>query len=1016
MRKTFKFICAAVVAAFAVSSCYDDALVWDELDKHAGEIAGLEERVAALETKLNSEVAAINSLVATLDGKVKDLTAADADLLAKITALNTSVEGAVKDAKAAKEAAAAVTTLTSQLDALDGTVDGIIADLEAALEKMDAADGELDGKLTKLAGDLKGISTNLAAALAKIAVTNVEQKADGSVVLTLADDSKVTISAPVAGDETTTTGLVTIVTVDGVKYWAVVAEDGTATNLGIEVGHPDVNLSFMVDPETSELLVSYDGGENYEGTDVTIKDPEAYDHIVEDFTEDDEFVTFTIGGVEYSLVKYSVEHSALSLKAGKTYFDAGESFTVGINVAEVKEFYVMSKPDGWKAKVNGSKLTVTAPKAELIESGAAESDGLILLHGTTLKGDCKVAKLAVAVGSGLEVSIDKDGNITISNALVQEFESYVGGTYFDFANYMYGIAPLETFNEDPFAYVANIAENYDDFSNWSQAQDMYDETEYPVDVFTSNINTLYRSWFYEDLPKGEHYAVWVAPLDAMYNTIAEELSFVYYQPVELEMSTGETYYNDIELSVAAYGAESVQFGMLSEKDLKRYIENGAVEDFESYMKFSEGPWGRFEKYGAEIGEAYVINGEETLLLSELLGSALAPNMKYYIYALPIVAGKDMADYTYEDLVFHEATTSNVTSGGAAYFEFTEVVEDYYRIDVNYYAEDAEIIFYNYYTEETYNSMDAADVLADLVSNGTPTKQLEGLASWSNYVEVGYERYGVEPGKTFVVAAIAVDSEGCYNQLVVKTIAGKELVWATDFNVAVESAYFVGTVGYLTVSTGDVAATKYYYAKYESSRNMTVDDLKADPEYMLKAWNPWTTASKNTLMVQSMAEGVSYDIFITATNEDGEWAEIQKFTYTVPAVQKQWISPAEDGLSTNLVGAPARGVFDFGVNSKTKFTLGFSMEDLYPDVEQVVGQWMPMNVAGYQIVPTDAASGKINITQENVVGDMEVTGYILYSDLSETSCTFDLSHFIPVGTFTCTKAESKITFTEGGIAQ
>jgi hypothetical protein len=55
MRKTFKFICAAVVAAFAVSSCYDDTFLRGEIDR-------LDGRVDSLASALNKDVANLAAL------------------------------------------------------------------------------------------------------------------------------------------------------------------------------------------------------------------------------------------------------------------------------------------------------------------------------------------------------------------------------------------------------------------------------------------------------------------------------------------------------------------------------------------------------------------------------------------------------------------------------------------------------------------------------------------------------------------------------------------------------------------------------------------------------------------------------------------------------------------------------------------------------------------------------------------------------------------------------------------
>ena len=74
MRKIFttlKSVVAAVVIAsmaLATSCSYDDSAIKQDIDQVKKDLAALTERVAALETKLQSEV---ESLQALIDGKVK---------------------------------------------------------------------------------------------------------------------------------------------------------------------------------------------------------------------------------------------------------------------------------------------------------------------------------------------------------------------------------------------------------------------------------------------------------------------------------------------------------------------------------------------------------------------------------------------------------------------------------------------------------------------------------------------------------------------------------------------------------------------------------------------------------------------------------------------------------------------------------------------------------------------------------------------------------------------------------
>ena len=230
MRKTFKFFCVAAISLLAVSSC---GKIEDSLNDLKTGLENLTARVEKLENKLNEDVATINSKIAGLEAAYK---AADAELLATLQ-------------NADKELAASITTLTASLDALDGKVDGFIksdaAAILAAIEELKAADEAL-----------ADVDSEILAALVNVGVTKVEKNEAGNAVLTFTDGSTLEVPAQPG------TGVVTVVEVEGVKYWAVVV-DGEPVSLEVPVGHNE--LEFMVD-EDGALLFSVDGGANWNET------------------------------------------------------------------------------------------------------------------------------------------------------------------------------------------------------------------------------------------------------------------------------------------------------------------------------------------------------------------------------------------------------------------------------------------------------------------------------------------------------------------------------------------------------------------------------------------------------------------------------------------------------------------------------------------------------------------------------------------------------------------------------
>ena len=101
------------------------------------------------------------------------------------------------------------------------------------------------------------------------------------------------------------------------------------------------------------------------------------------FEEGEDTVTITIDGEVYTLPKF-VEDTA-SIVLGRTdFFLRYEGVkNVELTTEGIEEYYVMNEPDGWKATISENILTVTAPTKKAIEIGAAEAEGLILVHATS---------------------------------------------------------------------------------------------------------------------------------------------------------------------------------------------------------------------------------------------------------------------------------------------------------------------------------------------------------------------------------------------------------------------------------------------------------------------------------------------------------------------------------------------------------------------------------------------------------------------------------------------------------
>lgn len=896
MKKTFLAICAVAVGLLTMSSC---GKLEDSIAGLQGDLDALTARVDKLEKDLNADIANLNTLQAKVNDLETSLNKAIADgdkavtdaLEAKLAALETKLTAAQQAGDKAiidellKEKENLTTALTQLQKGLEG-VTGSVANLqtalaaleatvgtnyEALLAKMDAADNVIDGKVTDLAAALEEVkkaylaadaahtakdaelAADLAEAIAKIAVVEVAE-VDGKIVLTLATGEKIEVSKPL--ENVDNEGLVTTVEVDGVKYWAVIV-NGEPQSLNIAMGS-DVNLVFDVN-ENNELVYSTNGTD-WIPTGAFVSD--SAEKLLADFYQGEtgeyeydeywnaipvleDFYTMIFGGETYYLPLYKVDNSVVTIKAGKTYFDYEESKTVDVAITDVTAMYVMTKPDGWRAKLDGKKLTVTAPSEANVTSGAAEADGEVLLHCTTVEGNCKVAKLAVATSEGFSLTVVGDSVKFYNPVVVTTTENWDNEST-DFRDMFVGLAPIADFEADPAAYI-NALYNYEieGISTYlSNIKGMlknplsYIEGQYEVDEFTLSIADIkaYADWMNPEYVRGTHYIVWAVPQNPDdYTFVMDELVFDYYQPVEAVMTVADSTFNDITLNIELYGADSWVVGMYSKED----TFNWNTQEYDLATALYQ--WNAFQAGYATAADALmgieVEGGASELDLSNVLGmgyetAALKPNTTYYVYAMPMYDDKANADYVFvEDVLpyVHEFSTSALVQSDActATVEFTPEVS-YTDIYVDLTLTSGAMMYYNWYTAEELDGFeDDATLVGDLIAYG----YMAGESANAN-------KSDLNPETSYNLVVLAIDENGTYKEPIVKPYTTKSLP-ATDSNILVTVESVDYSTPKSTVVTFNVTgATKFSYMMgYSQNTSWAVNTAKYGVEatYYTPKW-------------------------------------------------------------------------------------------------------------------------------------------------------------------------------------
>ena len=133
-------------------------------------------------------------------------------------------------------------------------------------------DSELRNDIEALKGDLAALKQSIESELGTlrdlvegvVTVKSVEKMEDGRTVVTLSDDTRFTIYPEGTG---LPANLVTMVEEDGVLYWAIYDETGTA--VAIEVDGKRVAVSEVFPEmrvENDVIEVSFDGGKTWKAT------------------------------------------------------------------------------------------------------------------------------------------------------------------------------------------------------------------------------------------------------------------------------------------------------------------------------------------------------------------------------------------------------------------------------------------------------------------------------------------------------------------------------------------------------------------------------------------------------------------------------------------------------------------------------------------------------------------------------------------------------------------------------
>ena len=567
-RTACKAMALAVVAFPMFVSCYDDKALIEDMENMKSDISALEERVAKIEKDLNDQVSGLQTLIGNVEKSLK-----------------------------------------FSVEQLGGKVDGNYESLSDMIAALDKKYGDFASTFQTT---LQGLVT----------VKDVKTNADGSVTVTLSDMTQFVVY-PKHVDPYK--NVVTTIVIDGVIYWAQYVDgnivpftDAEGNNIPVVPEGDDlVTPEFKV--EEGYIWISFDGGANWDKTGIADSDATIFSGYEINYTERDpnapwiypEPKTVTLTLADGTTVTLAVDgYAALEFNYEALWVAPGTTNSAPVYMNGITNYITQVTP-GWtleevEDELYGLVFKVTAPSAELIETGAAPAEGVIKVLGVAEGGKSVSASLKVTT-QPYATFLYKDNAFTIVPN---------GGL----SQYIYGVCKLDEF--DPDAIYAGVKAYWDAIKDedWSArlpegASRGYGEDETPAEDLLGS-----------ELEPGVKYIMWTLPCvyetyivvgydgeeyeDGTYTVYENSFVNKEFMLQEIKCETNKLSFNELDVTVTVNGIDQYFAGFVTlqaqpEEELVYILENLNQMVFYGYAwpmdnpgePYTGSPWGFIDEYG-----------------------------------------------------------------------------------------------------------------------------------------------------------------------------------------------------------------------------------------------------------------------------------------------------------------------------------------------------------------------------------------------------------------------------------
>ncbi len=586
--------------------------------------------------------------------------------------------------------------------------------LESLTNKVFELEQQLNSEISALKGFLTGsVSIRQVSTDEETGVTTIELSNGTKLQLHPEKDMK---------------SFVTYITSGGVDYWAYIDKDGKKQYFLNEEGEAVPVMSEMPEVVTRD-------GENYiivGGVEYPMSGNSVfsgYELVKEEGSEEVYAVTFTFGeDMTFTITLDGKANFVFVQSNGVSSRTVSELYVANSQTGQVviqekgTIDYVLQIPDGWRVSENrnttvGRYLDITAPKADLVESGVAAAEGELKAVAVLAGGKATVAKLHLTTKPFKEFVVSAGlATVRMTNGL---------------AKYVYGVCDEAV---------------YDEAAVLAAAQSLL-ETSTPVAgcaVATSDIEGVSLSEIAgAELVAGKKYVFWAAP--ALYS---EEDSEYYLEPgtVYKEVSSfGSVYFevSDIEfrnakVSLDISGSDSYYFNLVPERDFSLdqvvYILNTDPETYQAKTEMT---------YSGSV--------------FDFTGVTAVENTGYVAW---FVMPQDGRKYVAADVITRKFSTLPLAPGSSVSVVAGEPEISSADVAVTLTATGAEKIYYAYFETRMLPSFATEDEKAQyIMAYGRVVPGETAQARATDCVAT------VKPEMDLTLIALASDATGKYSEVI-----------------------------------------------------------------------------------------------------------------------------------------------------------------------------------------------------------------------------------------------------------